>query len=136
MNDSCNLSLLPSLYINTNIDFYRDKLLFMFYTSILILLIYLWHRTARLITCLFLIIILLILTFATDILLYSDNIIIIADNVCIFLILTMITLELCMPHVCDDPLLWLCLALYDTPAHYRDIDILEKTIKLNVFMNE
>ncbi|CAF4877361.1 unnamed protein product, partial [Rotaria sp. Silwood2] len=84
MNDSCNLSLLPSLYINTNIDFYRDKLLFMFYTSILILLIYLWHRTVRLIPCLFLIIILSILTFATDILLYSDNIIIIADNVCIF----------------------------------------------------
>ncbi|CAF5227576.1 unnamed protein product, partial [Rotaria magnacalcarata] len=45
INDSCNPSLPPSLYINTNVDFYRDKLSFMFYTSTLILLVYLWHRT-------------------------------------------------------------------------------------------
>ncbi|CAF1583547.1 unnamed protein product [Rotaria magnacalcarata] len=89
-----------------------------------------WHRTVRLIPCLFLIIILPILTFSTDLLLYSDNIIVIADNVNIFLIFTMITLELCMPHVCDDPLLWLCLAIYDTPAHYRDTDSLEKNNKV------
>ncbi|CAF1148298.1 unnamed protein product [Rotaria magnacalcarata] len=130
INDSCNLSLPPSLYINTNVDFYRDKLSFMFYTSTLILLVYLWHRTVRLIPCLFLIIILAILTFSTDLLLYSDNIILIADNVNIFLIITMISLELFMPHVCDDPLLWLCLAIYDNPVHYRDTDILEKNNKV------
>ncbi|CAM4803917.1 unnamed protein product [Rotaria magnacalcarata] len=130
INNYCNLSLPPSLYINTNVDFYRGKHSLMFYTSTLILLVYLWHRTVRLIPCLFLIIILSILTFSTNFLLYSDNIIIIADNVNIFLIFTMIALELCMPHICDDPLLWLCLAIYDTPAHYRDTDILEKNNKV------
>ena len=108
--DKCyNLTNLPC-HLQTSINFYflLVEYLVVYYFSIVIGIIYTWHRTIRLLSCLFTIFVITIIICGTDLILYFDQIVVNSFTVCLSLFFTFIKLEVCIPHMVDDPLSVLC----------------------------
>jgi hypothetical protein len=90
-----------------NVYFFLVKCLLVYYLSIVIMMIYVWHRTVRSSFCLSSIYIIILIIFSSDLILY-DHICLLGLLVCFSLFVMFVLLEALMPHYVDDPLSLLC----------------------------
>ncbi len=93
-----------SLQMKRNVYFLRIKFLLVYYSLIVISMIYTWHRTVSLLYCAIAMFIIIVISFGTNLILYSDNIVRISSLTCSGLVTLFVSLEGLMPYGVDDPL--------------------------------
>lgn len=108
-NRCSDLTNLPcSLQMQIDIYFFWSKCLFLYFMSIIICMIYAWHRTVRCSHCIVTISILGDIIFHIDLVVYFDRIAVVAPFVCLISLLTFSILDDLMPNESPDPLLSFC----------------------------
>ncbi|CAF2184905.1 unnamed protein product [Rotaria magnacalcarata] len=108
-NGCSNLTDLPcSLQMSIDVYFFWTKFVLVYYSWIIIHMIYTWHRTVRLSSCYFALFVIIIFIFGTDLILYFDRIFVISSSVCLIHAVLGSYLEALMPHSADDQLHELC----------------------------
>lgn len=94
--------------MNIHVYFFWTKFVLVYYSWIIIHIIYTWHRAVRLSSCYFVLFVITIFIFCTDLILYFDRIFAISSAVCLTQLALGIYLEALMPHNADDQLRELC----------------------------
>lgn len=108
-NRCSELTNLPcSLQMQIDIYFFWSKCLLLYFMSIIICMIYTWHRTVRGSHCIGAISILGDITFHTDLVVYFDGIVVVAPLVYFISFLTFTLVHTLMPNESPDPLLSFC----------------------------
>ncbi|CAF2981264.1 unnamed protein product [Rotaria socialis] len=105
INDcSNNIDLPCSLQMNINFYFFGTKLSLIYVYSIIIAMIYIWHQTIRLLSCIFALLVITMIVFGTDIILYFDHIFFVTCVVCMVLLVLFSFLRAATPPFIDDQL--------------------------------
>ncbi len=108
-NGCSNLTDLPcSLQMDINIYFFWTKFMLIYYSSIIIAMIYIWHRTVRLFSCFFALFVMTVIIFGTNRILLSEQIVYISSMVCGGLFSVFSSFAIYIPHILKDPLSVLC----------------------------
>ena len=90
--------------MNINDYFFWSKIILVYYSWIIIHMVYTWHRTVRLSSCYFALFVITISIFGTDLSLYFDRIVVISPYACCTHIVLGASLEALIPHNADDQL--------------------------------
>ena len=88
--------------------FFRVRLLIIYYLWMIIAMVYIWHRTVRLSYCFFVLLVVTMIVFCTDLILYCDQIAYISSSVCLLLLMHYPLLMAYLSQNVDDPLSLLC----------------------------
>jgi hypothetical protein len=100
-----NLTNLPcSLQMYINNYFFWTKFILIYYSSIVITMIYIWHRTVRLSACIFAFFVIVDIVFGSDRILAQDKILHISSMICSALVIAFFHLTMFMPLNFEDPL--------------------------------
>jgi hypothetical protein len=110
-----------------NVYLLRIKLFLVYYSSMIIGMIYTWHRTVRLSSCLSSVYIIIIILFGTDLILYLEHIGFISFFICFHLFYMFLTLEALLPHDVENPLRFVC--GYDVSLNNLDAFLQNDTSK-------
>ena len=106
---SCSIRMDMCVYV------FWTKFFVLYYWSIIIAMVYTWHRTIRFFSCFLVFFVLIVLIVGTDLILYFHRIVPIGNCVCLMLLMTFSSLEILMPHILEDPLSVLC-------GHHKPLD--------------
>jgi hypothetical protein len=105
INGCSNLTDLPcSLQEYINDYFFWIKFSFIYFSLIIIAMIYTWHRTVRLTFCAFALCTIKIIVFGTNFILIFDKIFCVTVTLCVGLISTFFSVTAYMPPKFEDPL--------------------------------
>jgi hypothetical protein len=88
--------------------FFRVRLLIIYYSSIIIAMVYMWHRTVRLSWCFFVLLVVTVIVFCTDLIIYYDQVVYISSTICFFLVLHYPLLMAYLSENVDDPFSVIC----------------------------
>jgi len=88
--------------------FFKVKMLIIYYSSIIISMVYTWHRTVRLLSCFFVLFVITVIVFGTDLILYFDNAVYVSSIVCFSLVTSFSSLMAHLSQNVEDPLSVLC----------------------------
>jgi len=131
--DGCsNLTNLPcSLQMTIDVYFLWSKFLIIYYLSIIIGMIYTWHRSVCFSHCVITLFIVSDILFHTDLFLYFDQIVLFTSFVCVLSLFMLFSMECTIPHDSHDQLRTFCkiIALPDV----LDEDFFEGPSKLARF---
>lgn len=72
--------------------FFKVKMLITYYSAIIITMVYIWHRTVRLLACFLVLFLIVLIVFCTDLILYLDNAVYVSSMVCVSIIVSLSTL--------------------------------------------
>ncbi|CAF5074363.1 unnamed protein product [Rotaria sp. Silwood1] len=104
VNGCSNITDLPcSLQMYINVYFFRTKFALVYLYSIVIIMIYTWHQTIRLLSCIFALLVIIVIVFGTDLVLYFDEIFNASS----------------MPYYIEDPLGLLCTSHVSSSDRYE-----------------
>ena len=104
-----NLINLPcSLQTDVNVYFFWMKFMLVYYSTLIIAMVYTWHRTVRLSSCFLTLLLTTAICFGTDLILYFDDIFLVSSMVCISLIVMFPFLSGYLSRNIDDPLSLFC----------------------------
>ena len=125
-DDCVDLSAFPC-YTRSDMNAYVfwTKFVVIYYLSIIVAMIYTWHRTIRLSSCLFVLLVSMIAIVRTELILYFNQIVPLCFMICFMLIFTFATLEMYVPHRFQDPLSVFC--AYHSPP-YQHCEYLKNDI--------
>jgi hypothetical protein len=109
INGCSNLTDLPcSLQMYINNYFFWTKFILIYHSSIVITMIYIWHRTVRLSACIIAFFIIVDIVYGSDRILVFDKIFHISSMICSTLVIIFFDLTMIMPLNFDDPLSIIC----------------------------
>ncbi|UJR24108.1 hypothetical protein I4U23_027075 [Adineta vaga] len=108
--DNCSDLTDPVCFRQTRINnhFFKVRLVIIFHSSLIIAMVYVWHRTVRLLSCFFVLFLITLILFGTDVIFYVDQPFVIRTVVCYCVILTFPSLIIYLSIDNEDPLSVLC----------------------------
>ena len=90
------------------VHFFNVKMLIIYYSAIIISMIYTWHCTVRLRACFLVLFLTVLIVFGTDLILYLDHAVYVSSVVCVSIIVIFSTLMAHLLQNVDDPLSVIC----------------------------
>jgi hypothetical protein len=108
--DNCSNLTDPlcSRQMRVDVYFFKVKMLIIYYSSIIISMVYTWHRTVRLLSSFFVLFVITVIVFGTDLILCFDQAVYVSTMVCLSLMVLFPSLMAYLAQNAEDPLSLLC----------------------------